>query len=313
MFVTTFGSGGGMLGAVNPGACAVGVIRSGGSYRQTGPDTLALTPDQAPGVTYTLTDAPERPGTIQDILDARGPEGRIAFSGTLLDDDTIIMAGGWGTMGPNEVWNEPFLGIFQERWRGGNVNWETVFSDQLLGPVTICLGQHPLRDAAEPEPVAAWEGSQVATVTVQGAGIPANVRLAGEDGFFYTLAPSSNPTAATELATTAPQGTRLVVTGRWDSEAGEAAVFDWYIEELGEGVKKYGIGQEGEETGDIVHQRPDVPSTDWPGGPDPETGVPRFGPPEENGAAEAGDGGAGLLALAAMGAMFFLVRREREE
>lgn len=271
----------GTVGATyDPNACAVGVIRTGGSYRQVGPDVLELTPDQAPGVVYTLKDAPNATSTtVADILETRGPSGRIALSGTLLSNDTILMAGGWGTMGPNERWDEPFIGIFQERWRGGNVNWTTVFSDRTLGPITLCLGAHPLRDAKPDTSEPPWTGQMVATVQVNGAGVPENVELNAADGIRYALASASEETDAVELATTAPQGTRLVVTGRWDPGAALVAVSDWYIEELGEGVKKYGVGQEGDETGDIVHQRPDVPSTDWPGGPDPETGIPRFGPP----------------------------------
>lgn len=299
----------GTLGAVDTSACAVGAIRTGGTYRRVGPDVLELTPDQAPGVTYTLMDLPGRKtgSTIADILAARGDAGRIALSGDLLSDDTILLAGGWGTMGVNERWDETPIGIFTDRWRGGNVAWDNLFSSNRLGPIQICMGAHPLRDARPDTSEPAWTGPQVATVEVVGAGRPENVRLNAADGIEYALAAGSELVEAQELATTAPQGPPLVVTGTWDPAGGLVEVTDWYIQELGPGVRKYGVGQEGDETGDLLPQRPDLPSTDWPGGPDPETGVPRFGPPANgNGAAPTRAAGPGLwLGLAFLGAAVF--------
>jgi len=98
--------------------------------------------------------------------------------------------------------------------------------------------------SATPPP--AWTGAQAATVHVSGAGVPENVTLYGADGFQYKLASATNPTAATELATTAPQGTALTVTATWDAAAGLAAVTDWYITTLGQGSKTYELAPTGE-------------------------------------------------------------------
>ena len=116
---------------------------------------------------------------------------------------------------------------------------------------------------------------------VTGGGIPENVALFAADGVTYKLASASDPTNATELATTAPQGPALTVTGSWEPAAKLVAVTDWYITELGPGVKKYGVTPEG----NLGPQSPDYPSTDWPGGLPKEPAAPA---PSGNGAAPTG-------------------------
>jgi len=314
--------------------CLVGRLRTGGSYHRVAPDTLALTPDHAPGMTFYLKDPPypnhpnRRGEAIGEIVGYRGASGRVAVDGALMSNGDLLIQG-YGLMGPNEKFRQEdamtvlvdLQGKDAIPYGGGAFVAEHALGlyDVYVGE-PICWGQgitttetgEPVQEDTEAPPPEPWSGEQVATISYDGA--TRVVTVYGADGEVYQVDPSATPPAILEeLQTTAPQGTRLVIDGDWTPADGLVGVVDWYIEQLGEGEKKYGVDE-----GSLVPQSPDVPSTDWPGGlPTTDPRHPDYAG-EDGGTGEAatptraGMGGGAGIALAALGLVLVLGREDRE-
>lgn len=249
------------LGA-DPVYC-MGMMAVGGDFT-VAPDrkSLTLRPDDQPGKVFTfveqLWNPPQNQNTIAYLADTFGMSGRAVLSGWLLSDGRIVATGSGGKLMVNQF--APTQPVNPD-----NPNCPTYAAAAAMFP------PYPYGEGgtAEPEPEPPpppWTGEQVATVRLQPtAGLPENVHVYGADGFTYKLASSSDETSATELATTAPQGPNLLITGKWDPGTLLVSVTSWKIEATGD--RKYGVTPEG----DIAPQSPDLPSTDWPGGPVPTT------------------------------------------
>lgn len=276
----------------------MGYYAVGGNFTSSADrKTITVVPDDQPGKSYTFYNnpawAPENQTTIAELIATFGTSGRTIFSGSLLSDGRIISNGGGGKLSPNE-----FAATQGPNPAGCSPSVTGMF------PPAPAPGPGTPAPPPPPPPAPPWEGTQGATVQVTGGGIPENVKVYGADGVTYRLASSSDPTNATELATTAPQGTPLTIRGRWDPATGLVAVSTWWITQLGEGEKKYGITPEGQ----LGPQSPDYPSTDWPGGlpKTPAAGAPGPGAPA---AGLAGTEGtvALVFALGLLGAMLLAV------
>lgn len=260
------------------GVWCVGRIRTGGNYSSGGPGVILLTPDDRPGTTFRVENKPgdDMVNRIQSMV---GNTGRVAVDGQELSDGRIIQTGGWGKLQPNEPYTTQTFG-----------------PDSCLESLGYAAQPGDVEQeggGAEEAPPPPWTGEQAATIRYDGS--TRTVTVFGADGVTYVLDKAGTPAEiVTELSGTAPQGTRLVITGAWDPGAGDVAVSDWYIEELGEGEKKYGIDE-----GKLVPQSPDVPSTDWPGGlPTDDPRHPEYEPDAEP--VQAGMGAAGWLLAAAI-------------
>jgi len=249
------------LGA-DPVYC-LGYYVAGGAW-QAAPDghSLTISPDDQPGKSLTLVNLTPAWGSVENLIQIYAGRARVIFSGFLLSDGRFVSNGGAGSLGANEF----------AATRGPDPSQVPSYITDLY-PLAPAPAPDAPPEPPPPPPAPAWTGEQSASVQVTGGGIPENVRLFAADGTTYKLASASDATNATELATTAPQGPALTVTGRWDPAGALVAVTGWYITELGPGEKQYRITPEG----NLGPQSPDYPSTDWPGGL-----------PEEPGAAEPG-------------------------
>lgn len=239
--------------------------------------SAVIIPDDNPGSPVTLVNAPGWNSVQSLAATYKGRFPRVIFSGDLLTNRTLISDGGAGSLGANE---------FAKTTRRGECR-------PYLGG---SYGSAPAAPSApaEPPPPPPFTGTQEATVNVVGGGIPANVTVYAADGIAYKLASSSDATNAQELATIAPQGPALKITGRWDPAAKTVSVTSWLI--VATGDKKYGVDPE---TREVVPQRPGIPSTDWPGVPAeyPQESPEPSGAPGNGGA----PGGAGSPSPAAPG------------
>lgn len=218
---------------------------------------ILLVPDDKPGKVYRVVG---RAGgnRIQSITNTYGMSGRAAFSGALLSDDTLISDGGVGQLGPNED--------YQEQPRGDCPGWVVDLfgtTPPADGPIATTCDPGYVKINNECVSVLPWDGEQRVSINLSPSyGIPENVVVYGVDGFQYRLDLSaSEPGAQRTLATTAPQGSPLVIRGRWDPAALIVRVDDWWIFELGPGEREYGI----DETG-LVAPRAGIPTTANPGG-----------------------------------------------
>lgn len=221
--------------------------------------TLTIFPDDQPGKSVTLINLAPAWGSVESLIQTYKGRARVVFSGYLLSDGRLVSNGGAGSLGANEF----------AATRGPDPSQNPAHVTAIYPAAPAPAADAPPPPAAPPPPPP-WTGKQSASVKVTGGGIPENVQLFAADGITYKLASASDATNATELATTAPQGPALTVTGSWEPAAKLVAVTDWYITELGPGEKKYGVTPEG----NLGPQSPDYPSTDWPGGLPKEPAAP---------------------------------------
>lgn len=283
-----------------------GTIRTGGLATESG-GVLTLVPDDNPGKSYRLVDmfhVDQLPSSWVDTYRPKfGTTQRLSVSGALLTDGRIL-GQGFGHMGPNETylqWGGTVIDPSCPAWINDPARCSAGLQcfDPMPAGSTTTTGTQP--EAPKP----AWDGAQDATIRYDAS--TGKVTVFGADGTAYVMDDARTPTAiASELKTTAPQGTMLVVTGHWDPAAGTVAVDDWYIKALGEGEKKYGITPQGT----LGPQSPDYPSTDWPGGlPPTSSGGPETTSTTTTTTAQAGMGW--LWGLGLLGALYAASRRKR--
>jgi len=308
------------LGRLGQTVCAVGRIRTGGSYTATG-DALELRPDRAPGTVYRLVNGGRR-DTVGDIIGYRGQSGRVAVEGPLLSDGTIPISG-FGLMGPNETWGgrdtleaiAAGMNAMQNLdgvWvpypeAGGIARWDLAGDTD----APLCLGNpsgngNTATDDGDqpPPPPPDWSGEQAASIVWNAAS--RTLTVYGADGVTYTgVEGASDPAAWESITTTAPQGQRLLITGDWSPGDGTVSVDSWVIEATGD--QDYGIDPDTGGFSDDPEDRPVAHYDD-----------PRFQPPTTNGASGGGqeapdDSWTPWAAAALLGGFWFLATREREE
>ena len=220
-------------------------VALGGEFQATADQqALLLVPDDQPGKVIRVIGGPGNTTRIPRFIRSYGSRGRAAFSGALMSDDSLISDGGAGALRPNQNYVEQPRGDCPQR-------------------IIDAFGV----SSPEPETAVAiappWEGLQRVSINLDPPlGIPENVLVYGVDGNQYRVDTSaSNQDQMKTLATIAPQGSPLGISGRWDPTAKMVRVDDWYIWELGAGAQEYGI----DETG-LVAPRAGIPTTANPGG-----------------------------------------------
>ncbi|HUT98889.1 MAG TPA: hypothetical protein VM054_07430 [bacterium] len=229
----SYGRRGGGLGA-EP-VYALGYYVAGGAWHAS-PDghSIIISPDDQPGKTVTLVNITPAWGSVESLIKTYGEAGkaRVVFGGFLLSDGRMLSNGGAGSLGANE---------FATTTGPDPSNLPSYVTD--IYPAAPAAPA-PAEPTPAPAPTPPWTGEQIATVHVTGQGIPENATLYGADGKTYKIAAGSDPAAATWLATYAPQGPALMVTGTWDPVAGLVTVQDAYIEATGS--RGYGVTPTGE-------------------------------------------------------------------
>ena len=274
---------------------SLGYYVAGGAYTPAADGhSLTIHPDDQPGKSVQLVNLAPAWGSVENLLKIYAGRPRVIFGGYLLSDGRMVSNGGAGSLGANE------FATTTGPDASNNPDYVTA-----IYPAAPAPAPDAPPPPAPPPPAPPWTGKQAGAVHVTGGGIPENVQFFAADGTTYKLASASDPTNAVELATIAPQGPSLTVTGTWDQAGKLVAVTDWFITDLGAGEKKYGVTPEGV----LVPQSPEYPSTDWPGGLPKEpagSGTPAPAPAAVlAGAASATVGlvvGLGLLAVLLAGA-----------